>query len=1011
MSPENPLRHSLDRRSFLKTTGAVTAGAAIYPYLGCVPQEGGLAEAVAAAEAGWVVRPFPLDQVALGDGLFQQKRDRMLNYARNYGSDTDIYAGPDRLLSIFRANAGVDTRGAEPVGSWENATGYLRGHYAGHFMSMLAQSYAGTGDEVYKQKLDYMVQALAECQAALAAAAKLPTPRVPGRHGNALRLSGSPLGLAEHVRLPEGVMTGLQDFTIATWIHPSLYEPEALSDPRRAPVDLTNESVVFDFGNPNPEYAEPPLAHMYLTARVSNDHPVPRFAITTNGSDGEQQLDGIGPLPMGEWTHIAITRSGSTGSLYIDGVPVATNPDMTLGPADLGPMRDNWLGRLQFPQRNVSYLNATLDEFQIFSQALSPSEVQSLLDPPEGRVGGGDVTWYRFDETDGPTAVDSSGNGRDAAVIAPTDGRRHPGFLSAYPETQFIRLEEFARYGGSQGIWAPYYTLHKIMAGLIDAHILTGNAQALEILTGIGDWVHSRLAPLRSEQLDLMWNIYIAGEYGGINESLAFLHALRPGKDEYLEAARRFVNTNVYAPTAADEDILDGRHANQHIPQFTGYLRTYEQGHEADFYTAAKNFWDMVVPHRVYAHGGMGVGEMLRERDVIAGFLFEDRNHAETCPLYNMLKLSRNLFFHDPDPKYMNYYELGLFNQMAASRRDRDSVTGPEVTYFVPVQPGQPRSYGNVGTCCGGTGMESHTKYQDSIYFRSVDESSLYVNLYIPSTLRWPEKGFTITQETRYPQEGTSTLTIDGSGPLDIKLRVPSWVRKGYTVTINGEAQELDAVPGSYLTLSRGWRRGDRIGIAMPFSFRVERAIDDPSVQSIYYGPTLLAAQSEPVGEDLASGLIEVSFYRRLKLDGDLASAMAPGDLPMHFRMDGLTLAPFFISDPVSSASEPAEPESPPSQGRGRRGPPTQPYHIYFRRREPAVVFGSVDPEVPNPTGPDGLSFLDTVWARAPFESHEEFVSAVERISAQWQGTGAFTQDQREAILGAARRAQEDLRL
>ena len=125
--------------------------------------------------------------------------------------------------------------------------------------------------------------------------------------------------------------------------------------------------------------------------------------------------------------------------------------------------------------------------------------------------------------------------------------------------------------------------------------------------------------------------------------------------------------------------------------------------------------------------------------------LFQDRNHAETCPLYNMLKLSRNLFFHEPDPKYMNYYELGLFNQIVASRRDSDSVDSPEVTYFVPVQPGQRRSYGNVGTCCGGTGMENHTKYQDSIYFRSVDDTTVYVNLYIASTLDWSEKGFRIT--------------------------------------------------------------------------------------------------------------------------------------------------------------------------------------------------------------------------------------------------------------------------
>jgi len=807
-------------------------------------------------------------------------------------------------------------------------------------------------------------------------------------------------------------MDGLGDFTIALWINPHLYDPEALSDRRGDPLSITTQSAVFSFGSPNPEYAEAPLAHMYLTVRVSDENPVPRFAITTSGEEGKQTLDGAEPLLVDEWTHVTITQAGNTGTLYINGVPVAVNPEMTLGPADLGRTADNWLGRHQFPQRNVSYLNADLDEFQIFGRALGEDDVRSLMDSPGGTTGGGDVAWYSFDEADGPTAVDSSGSGRDASVVAPTDGRRHPGFLSAYPETQFIRLEEFATYGGAQGIWAPYYTLHKIMAGLTDAYVHTGNEEALEVLTGIGDWVWSRLEPLTQGQLDGMWDIYIAGEYGGVNESMAYLHALRPDKPEYVEAAKRFVNNNVYAPTVANEDALDGRHANQHIPQFTGYLRTYEQGHEEDFLLAARNFWDMIVPHRIYSHGVVGVGEMIRERGVVAGSLFDDRNHAETCPLYNMLKLSRNLFFHEPDPKYMNYYELGLFNQMVASRRDADSADSPEVTYFVPVRPGERRSYGNVGTCCGGTGMENHTKYQDSIYFRSVDDTTLYVNLYIPSTLNWPGKGFTITQATRYPEEGASTLTVEGNGPLDIKLRVPEWVGKGFSVSINGEPQEANAVPGTYLALSRRWSSGDTIEISMPFSFRAVPAIDDPTVQSIYYGPTLLAAQAEAIGEDLDSGLLEVGFYRHLKLDGDLASAMAPIDRALHFATGGLTLAPFYVSDPVPPGWEPPEPDpDSPFSGRGRRGPPTQPYHLYVRRHEPRIIFGSQDSGISNPTGSDGRTFLDAVWAEAPFNSHSALLSTVERIAAEWAGDGSLTEFEASTITETARSAEEDLRV
>jgi uncharacterized protein len=996
MAAGAPDRQSLDRRDFLKTVGALTAGAVVCESLDGLahPLFGSAVEAAVARR----VAPFALNQVTLGDSLFQQKRDRLLNYARNYGSATDAFAGPDRLLRNFRFNAGLDTKGAQPPGSWDNATGYLRGHYSGHFMSMLAQAYASTGDAIYKQKLDYIVAGLAECQDALAAAARRPTPREAGRFNQALRLTGSPLGQAEHVSLPEGIVSGLGDFTIAVWINLALYDRALLSDsgPNANVAALNNAAVVFDFGHPNPEFGAPPLARMFLVVRASNDQPVPRFAITTSGADAEQRIDGSQPIATGEWTHVAVTRRGGVGTLYVNGESAGTNGAMTLAPSDLGITKGNWIGRGQFPQRNLPYLNAAVDEFQIFDRALAPAEVRSLTDSSGGTVGGGNVAWYRFDEADGPTASDSSGRKRHGHIIAPTDGRRHPGFLSAYPETQFIRLEEFAAYGGNPGIWAPYYTLHKILAGLLDAHQHAGNTQALDVAAKIGDWVHSRLAPLPQAQLDRMWNTYIAGEYGGISDSLAALAALRPGGTDYVATAKRFINNAVYQPVAANTDVLDGRHANQHIPQFIGYLRVFEQTGEPEFHAAAANFWDMVVPHRVYSHGGVGVGEILRARDVIAGSLYQnpqDANHAETCPLYNMLKLSRNLFFHDPDPKYMNYYEQGLFNQILGSRRDVESVTSPMVTYFVPVRPGQRRTYGNVGTCCGGTGMENHTKYQDSIYFKAADESALYVNLYIPSTLTWAEKHFAVTQATSFPFEGASTLTVNGDGPLDIKLRVPSWVRKGFAVRINGEAQRVDARPGTYATLSRKWRAGDRIDISMPFTFRAERTIDNPAVQSIFYGPTLLAVQDDAVGQSLDTGLIKLSFYQHMKLDGDLAPAMTPGTAPLHFTTGGYTLAPFFVADPSADA-----------ESRN-----TAPYHVYVRRDEPQIVFGSIDAGVPNRARDDGLTFLDELWNDAPFATHQEFMTAVNRIASAWQAAARLSAAEHAAVVAAAGKAEPEL--
>ncbi|MES2176411.1 MAG: beta-L-arabinofuranosidase domain-containing protein [Gemmatimonadota bacterium] len=986
--PENTILP--DRRDFLKSAGAAAVGALLLPQMDALALSPSIARATAAARPVMTVRPFALTQVKLTESLFTQKRDRMLAYARGFGGDADVYAGPDRVLSIFRANAGLDTKGAEAIGDWENSTGYLRGHYAGHFMSMLAQAYASTGDAIFKQKLDYIVRGLAECQSALAASARRPTPRATGKFGNALRLTGSPIGLAEHVSLPAGLVSELRDFTIALWINPSQYDRAKLSDSRPTLdlATLTNGTAVFDFGNPNPKFGEPALTRMYFTVRAGNDKPVPRFAITTSGAAGEQRLDAARPLAVDRWTHIAITRSGSVATLYVDGDPVATNSDMTVSPADLGPTTGNWLGRCQFPQRNVSYLNAQLDEFQIFDRGLAQADVRALMTS----AGSGNVLSYRFDEADGARVVDSSGKGRHGIVVAPTDGRRHPGFLSAYPETQFMRLEEFATYGGNQGIWAPYYTLHKILAGLLDAHSLTGNAQALDVATKIGDWTHSRLSKLRPEQFDRMWNMYIAGEYGGANDAFASLHAITR-KPDFLTVARFFDNRNVKDPTVANNDILDGRHANQHIPQFIGYLRIFEQSDERDYHTAAKNFWDMVVPHRVYSHGGVGVGEILRKRDVIAGSLYSEPNnhdHAESCVVYNMLKLSRNLFFHEPDAKYMNYYEQGLFNQILGSRRDAESTTSPEVTYFIPVRSGERREYGNAGTCCGGTGMENHTKYQDSIYFRSTDDATLYVNLYIPSTLAWREKGLTIEQATRYPFEGSSVLTVRGNGRLAVMLRVPSWVRRGYSVSVNGARQALAAIPGQYVRIDRQWRSGDRIEIAMPLSFRAERTIDDPAVQSIFYGPTLLTLQSPAVGNTLETGLINVALYKHFTLTGDFGVGMMPvPGKPLHFTANGQTLAPLFVADPQEGN--------------------TQAYHMYIRRHEPSIVFRNDDSGVMNSKRDDGMTFLDAVWAGAPFADHGRFMTVVERVATEWSAAGRLTAAEQRAVVQAARRAERDL--
>ncbi|MDT0344512.1 beta-L-arabinofuranosidase domain-containing protein [Streptomyces litchfieldiae] len=667
------------------------------------------------APPNWAARPFALDQVRLEKGVFSRKRDLMLEYLRDYPAD--------RILAVFRANAGLDTRGAEPPGGWETADGNLRGHYAGHFVTCVAQAYAGGAGDSHREKLDYLVAALGECQDALA-------------------------------------------------------------------------------------------------AREGPDRP------------------------------------------------------------------------------------------------------------------------------------------------------SHPGYLAAYPEDQFVLLESYTTY---PTIWAPWYTCHKIMRGLLDAHTLAGNEQALDIVTRMGEWAHSRLSVLPREQLDRMWSLYIAGEYGGMNEVMADLHALT-GRREFLDTARCFDNTRLIEDTAAGRDTLTGIHANQHIPQFLGYTRVFDQDPaRAHYLVAARNFWSMVVDSRLYSIGGTGKGEKFTARDAIAGTLGED--NAETCATYNMLKLTRSLFLHEPDAAHMDYYERGLFNQILGSRADRRSTSEPLVTYFIGQGPGVRRQFGNTGTCCGGTGMENHTKYQESVYFRSADDRALYVNLYLASTLHWAERGLVIRQRTRFPEEPGSTLTVEGGGELDIRLRVPAWAANGFTVEINGVVQDVPAAPGTYVSLTRHWSDGDVIGVSMPFALRVERTPDDPAVQSLFYGPVLLVVR------DPADTFREFSFYRDFTMRGDLADAVRPAGAPLHFTTHGRTLAPFHLGD-------------------------DGPFHAYFKRSEPVIAFRGADSGVPNRAREDGVTFLDRLWGGAPFGDHAEFRRAVRAAGDEWRGLGLLSGAELRRVTAAADRAR-----
>ena len=309
------------------------------------------------------------------------------------------------------------------------------------------------------------------------------------------------------------------------------------------------------------------------------------------------------------------------------------------------------------------------------------------------------------------------------------------GFISAYPPDQFIMLEKGATYGTQDTqIWAPYYTLHKILAGLLDSYEVAGNKKALEIARGMGAWTYARLKALPPETRISMWSRYIAGEYGGMNEVMARLFRLT-GDKQFLECAKLFDNTNFFYGNANREhglaknvDTIRGRHANQHIPQITGALETFRNTKEMPYYHIASNFWEIVNSGYMYSIGGVAGARKPNNAECFTaqpntlwenGFANGGQN--ETCATYNLLKLDRQLFMYDQTAKYMDHYERALYNHILASVAEENAGN----TYHVPLNPGAQKRFGNANmngfTCCNGTALESNTKLQDTIYFRSAD--------------------------------------------------------------------------------------------------------------------------------------------------------------------------------------------------------------------------------------------------------------------------------------------------
>ncbi len=579
-----------------------------------------------------------------------------------------------------------------------------------------------------------------------------------------------------------------------------------------------------------------------------------------------------GSKPLGVWDSKDTKLRGHATGHYLTAIAQAyasTGFDKTL--------------QANFSQKMEYMVNTLYDLSQLSGKAKELSGTQ-VSDPAAVPVGQGKAA-YDSDLSDEGIRTDYSNWGK--------------GFISAYPPDQFIMLEKGAKYGGQKNqIWAPYYTLHKILAGLMDVYEVSGNKKALAIAAGMGDWVYARLSQVPTDTLIKMWNTYIAGEFGGMNEAMARMYRLT-GKENHLKTAQLFDNIRVFFGDinhshglAKNVDIFRGLHANQHIPQIVGSVETYRATTNPEYYKIADNFWSKMVNDYMYSIGGVAGARNPNNAECFIsqpGTLYENGFAAggqnETCATYNMLKLTSNLFLFDQRAELMDYYERALYNHILASVAENS----PANTYHVPLRPGSMKQFGNPNmtgfTCCNGTAIESSTKLQSSIYFKSKDSQELYINLYVPSTLEWTERNIIVEQATNFPNDDNTRITIKGNGKFNINVRVPGWATKGFFVKINGVTQRLQAKPGSYLKISRTWKNGDVIELKMPFQFYLDPVMDQQNIASLFYGPLLLAAQEPEARKE----------WRKVTLDAQDISKSIKGDpKKLEFTIDDVVLKPFY---------------------------------------------------------------------------------------------------------------------
>jgi DUF1680 family protein len=428
------------------------------------------------------------------------------------------------------------------------------------------------------------------------------------------------------------------------------------------------------------------------------------------------------------------------------------------------------------------------------------------------------------------------------------------GYIGAIPREDTLWSEVAAGKIRSRGFdlngaWSPWYTVHKVMAGLLDAYLYCDNAQALSVEKGMADWTGSIVGPLNDSTIQKM----LFCEYGGMNDVLVNTYAIT-GDKKYLALSYKFHDKRILDSLSLGLDDLAGKHSNTQIPKVIGCARRFELTGDDKDRQIAESFWRIVVDDHSYATGGNSNYEYLGPARQLNDQLTE--NTTETCNTYNMLKLTRHLFAWHPTASLMDYYEKALYNHILASQNHDDGM----MCYFVPLRMGGHKEYSDrfeTFTCCVGSGMENHVKYGESIYSRGRD-GSLYVNLFIPSRLSWKEKGVSIEQLSQLPASDQVSLTATATGPVSFTLRIrqPHWASHGAIIKINGLLQK-DILPGEdgYLLIKHTWHNKDKIEISFPESFYTEAIPDNPARIALFYGPVLLAGELGDKEPDPVKGI------------------------------------------------------------------------------------------------------------------------------------------------------------